>query len=726
MGPKLFAEAIVRVEAKDKDRVSPSEIRALTYMASNPMDLTSSTGRGFQVRESVSTYFTMGLYTIGGPSADYIKQEPADPVVASESAYETARQWIADCLDNHEKCPGRGVSETALLPTRVLDVFADCGSDHVKLHESLRGERGQYVALSYCWGKSLQTKTTQNSLQTFTTKGIEISKLPKTLQDAISSTRKLGIPYLWIDSLCIIQDSVTDKISEIATMPQVYKNAMVIISAALASDCDQGFLEDRKEVQGRLNFAARLPFFVTDDDDIAVEDLQNNRFPIGEVFLCADKDIGYDVKEFKDEVVNLRAWTLQETWLSPRVLIYGSGPLQWLCLTCSLTRGQDPSVSTNKYIDPRSLIRERIFISEDQDTMQNSSAQLAAKESDRRNTIDLLNGWYSLVSTYTRRSLTYSEDKLPALSGIATEFHRLLNDEYVAGIWRKGLPYGLLWHPLLYDDEEDPLKSSPLKEKWTKRLSRKLPWSKANKNKTKPQPLPTSIPPSNQPEAYIAPSWSWASSDKPVIVDSVWPGSRGTQLRIHEATVTLQSSVSPFGKVLDGKLVVTGPLRRMEWPEFTERFVLVTSGSPHMFWDYVIPDRGNFDPNFMRVIAEVGSTARLNPQYNLQKGIIGGSSSNSQYTEHDTRERTALRVGTIAPYDNSTRNSFWFLEVSNLSNVPTGLVLMQVPNLPATFKRVGFFKMGRSDPQASESDYITIPRDWDWYGGLEMCTITII
>lgn len=354
--------------------------------------------------------------------------------MASEAAYDTAKQWISDCLFNYGKCPGRSLSDEAILPTRVLDLSADCGPGRVRLHEGLSEEKGQYVALSYCWGKTGQYMTTEKTLKSFMNEGIEISLLPKTLQDAISSTKQLGISYLWIDSLCIIQDSDADKTHEITLMPQVYRNAIVTISAASASDCGQRFLEDRKEVQTRLRVAICLPFFLTDD----AEKLQNDSSLIGEVILCADENIRFNVKEFEDEPINLRAWTLQETWLSSRLLIYGSGPLKWQCLSKLLTHGENllalaAAVVRSYYtLFPK---RDKFFIDESQEISQESSElPLIPIQHD---TYKILDEWHDLVSSYSRRSLTVPEDKLPALSGIAAEFHRLTNDTYLAGIWQK-------------------------------------------------------------------------------------------------------------------------------------------------------------------------------------------------------------------------------------------------------------------------------------------------
>ena len=75
--------------------------------------------------------------------------------------------------------------------------------------------------------------------------GVATSTLPATIQDAIIVTRKLGLRYLWVDALCIFQDSTSDKDAEIAKMDQIYQNARLTISAASAEKCQDGFLAPR-------------------------------------------------------------------------------------------------------------------------------------------------------------------------------------------------------------------------------------------------------------------------------------------------------------------------------------------------------------------------------------------------------------------------------------------------------------------------------------------------
>jgi hypothetical protein len=124
------------------------------------------------------------------------------------------------------------------------------------LVENASGTNGRYVALSYCWGKSLPYTTTSKNLRTHTQDGgISFRVLPKTLQDALIMVRFLGLDYLWADCLCIIQDDKDDWEHEAARMADVYSNAYLTLAATRAAHCGEGFLQPRKvEVGQKVHF----------------------------------------------------------------------------------------------------------------------------------------------------------------------------------------------------------------------------------------------------------------------------------------------------------------------------------------------------------------------------------------------------------------------------------------------------------------------------------------
>lgn len=141
------------------------------------------------------------------------------------------------------------------LPTRLLDVSAVTAggtSQDPFLYIPDANERSEYVAPSYCWGEQgsedfvLKQSTLKRKMET-----IPLSSLPQTLRDAITITKWLGFCYLWIDALCILQDSKEDWEKEAAVMGKVYFNAVVTIAASAASDSSQGFLLPREQFECR-------------------------------------------------------------------------------------------------------------------------------------------------------------------------------------------------------------------------------------------------------------------------------------------------------------------------------------------------------------------------------------------------------------------------------------------------------------------------------------------
>lgn len=139
--------------------------------------------------------------------------------------------WINSCKASHARCQ---VQESSWLPSRLLDVGPPDGSELPRLVEMLSANsQGDYAALSHMWGDMNVRPPLRTLVSNYDDMkiGIPIPGLPKNFVQAMIVTRKLGLRYLWIDSLCIIQDSSSDWKSEAATMHEVYKFAKVTIVA---------------------------------------------------------------------------------------------------------------------------------------------------------------------------------------------------------------------------------------------------------------------------------------------------------------------------------------------------------------------------------------------------------------------------------------------------------------------------------------------------------------
>ncbi|MCJ1444599.1 MAG: hypothetical protein MMC23_005101 [Stictis urceolatum] len=160
-----------------------------------------------------------------------------------------------------EKLKQLSVEENTPLPTRVLDIGDGVQSDEIRLLETSR-RSGTYAALSHCWGRSKHVITTQATLAEWR-KVIIFEQLPKTFQDAVVITRRLGLRYLWIDSLCIIQDDRTQWEYESALMGEVYRNAYFTIVAAYSVNGDGECLQNRSRSSAD---AIKLPFRSSEGD----------------------------------------------------------------------------------------------------------------------------------------------------------------------------------------------------------------------------------------------------------------------------------------------------------------------------------------------------------------------------------------------------------------------------------------------------------------------------
>ena len=181
---------------------------------------------------------------------------------------EKMQTWVRDCDDHHVDCLHSSKTESE-LPTRLLDLSSlpkrnglesqqcdprDLLTDTAfKIVETSPGSKGQYIALSYCWGKGLPfTTITANLTKHKEDGGIRYAQLPRTLQNAIFLVRYLGIRFLWADCLCIIQDDKADWEREASRMADVYTNAYLTIAATRASHCGEGFLQARKVKDRRV------------------------------------------------------------------------------------------------------------------------------------------------------------------------------------------------------------------------------------------------------------------------------------------------------------------------------------------------------------------------------------------------------------------------------------------------------------------------------------------
>lgn len=412
--------------------------------------------------------------------------------VNSAANTQLVMEWFERCCSTHQRCGSAPVGEKPSLPTRIVDVsrIGEGGEPFLLETQDLLCGKYKYIALSHRWGGARITTTTKDNLLAHKA-AVPWAGLCRTFQDAMIVTNRLGFQFLWIDSLCIIQDCAEDWRREASRMASIYKYAAITIAAACATSGDTGLFQPRKS-----SLEVEIPYYTKD----GIRDGH---------YFASDRE----VKSFRDEVVNgplnTRAWTLQERHLSRRILHYGRTQLLWECQ--STVWEESSEIEHNAY--------DR-FGGDLKDGYLTSLSSLLWRNLDplaeRHEVIATpFSTWYWLVSQYSRRLLTFGDDKLPAISGLAREFASCREDLYVAGLWRGDLPVGLLWH----SDSGGLLnRANPLR----------------------------------------APSWSWAAWDGPISFESDWDGALDVE-NVHVAVDLLDSD--PFGRTGSGTIRVSGLLR---------------------------------------------------------------------------------------------------------------------------------------------------------------------
>jgi len=237
--------------------------------------------------------------------------------------------------------------------------------------------------------------------------GISFSTLPETLQDAITVTSRIGLSFVWIDCLCIIQDDDEDKAREINRMPTIYNGAYVTISASSAPSCFDGFLHGRSLPLQNTPFALNYQSSNGEGGRIIFADnFSPNRYP---------------------DPVNLRGWTYQERLLSPRLLDFSTTQLRWRCVGY-------------KDCDGGFRPLERVFPASSYKCIATSDWQ------PRPESQNPLRMWTEALREYTSRKLSVSGDKLLAISAIAQAISNEQMGRYLAGLWEAVLLHQLEWN----------------------------------------------------------------------------------------------------------------------------------------------------------------------------------------------------------------------------------------------------------------------------------------
>ncbi|KAI1492177.1 heterokaryon incompatibility protein-domain-containing protein [Biscogniauxia mediterranea] len=362
----------------------------------------------------------------------------------SRSSWVQIRKWVNDCDAHHVKC-ARTSKSNDFMPTRVLDVGHFNSSwppQRVRVVDTQAEQvYSPYMTLSHSWGKDKSfAELKQGNLDEYRVRGVPWSEIcrNKNLEHAVRVARRLGIRYLWMDSLCIIQDEADKKDwhAEAPLMHLVYRNSYCNIAAADSGDCNGGLFRDREE---HLDLIVPSRYVPSEGDKTL---FQNHKWQIvsGELWRG----------DLLQSVLYSRGWIFQERMLSQRILHFSSTQIFWDCSTISacevfpagLPQPLDTGATDRHW-------RERLRGSE------TAVLPLVVSANDSLETF-----WKTAVRTYTSCDLTYHSDKLAAIWGIAKQVRDALGEEYFAGLWQQSLLEQLAWRVVdcrkskRYEDKE--------------------------------------------------------------------------------------------------------------------------------------------------------------------------------------------------------------------------------------------------------------------------------
>ncbi|KAM7183499.1 hypothetical protein V8F33_013546 [Rhypophila sp. PSN 637] len=322
------------------------------------------------------------------PEEERVIHEDNNPTMTFEESIIVIHKWLEECTGHrpagehdHSLCP----SGEGLLPKRLLRLDFN-NSAQLQLIECAEGQAGRYAALSHCWGNPRDMERIKTTIRNYKQhlSSIVYSELPKSFQDAVQVCRALGLQYLWIDSLCIVQDDSNDWQHESTKMTDTYDNAFITLAATASAGCTEGFALTHQRPRHFSEFSV---------------------YP------------GPDLGQLRKQPLYKRGWTLQEMVLSRRLVHFAQDQLYWFCRSSTKCQcGQHLELDTAL------------------PTLKSHPTDLDHKL------------WWDWVEDYSRRQLTRNEDKFPALAGLTNKFQQLTGGHHALGLWMEDIHYGLLWH----------------------------------------------------------------------------------------------------------------------------------------------------------------------------------------------------------------------------------------------------------------------------------------
>jgi hypothetical protein len=333
---------------------------------------------------------------------------------------ELAASWLQNCRLNHKDCNANlGLASSVVRPIRVIDASA-ATAQLVSSVDWTAKQAPSYMTVSHKWRSPGMSKLLKSNLREMQ-RGVQVQTLPAVFRDAIVLARVLKISYVWIDALCIVQDDTDELQHEISNMGHIYRNAVLNVGALQAAEVETKAGEESPGLFTDRNPQTMSPFALT----IRRRGYKRDHFAYEDQIL----------RKLNWSSLMRRGWVLQERLLSRRSIYFGDR-LWWECseqMACERFPGHVPDFSKmGGWLGVNTPYRVTNIL------CRSAEQNIIPKDV-------CYTGWSDLVSTFSECNLSFEQDYLMALSGLAHEFQNTLGDEYFAGLWGKNLCNDLLW-----------------------------------------------------------------------------------------------------------------------------------------------------------------------------------------------------------------------------------------------------------------------------------------
>ncbi|KAK2728140.1 heterokaryon incompatibility protein [Colletotrichum kahawae] len=479
--------------------IGPAQIEATTK-ALAPLSLSPVISKILEVLDDVSPSISASIAS-GFMKADDRTEAPAESLanashsILFKSGLFTRREvqaadsprnirlltdWLDECRRNHDDCKHGSYSgieygdeaASKQLPFRVIDVGTNDGSQKPRLVTTANKMTGRYLTLSHCWGKVLPTKTTLKTIMSWH-KELPEKELSKTFQDAIWLMRKLGERFLWIDSLCIVQDDPTDLAAQIGLMGSIFDQSYCTI-VAIDSKGPEGLLADRGlflsggATSGSVTVRLRHKQLTTDfrhlGDSYNEKVIKSLRTLVetsatdgdeeeyAAILLSSANMIGPIHLNYQTKMWYSRGWVFQEKELSRRCIFFAEEPVAWRC----------------KYWES-----EQTGVPE---CRQRSAEILGALKPFKVGEVNfdinynVFRGWQKAAEEYSQKKLTFASDKANAIKGFEERLRTRYGATFGFGLMDFGAKENIRFtgprQTILLGDEIDKIPHHTERQRW--------------------------------------------------------------------------------------------------------------------------------------------------------------------------------------------------------------------------------------------------------------------